>query len=186
MSGMMSERAEIEDILAVLMRDLASLRRKRLREIPTADVYIVGLQDYLRRGYHHGAAARIEAEAANARPYPSPEPLAGPHRDRTEAMTIGLRCGHCNVRVREQIYSDEPRPFEVNGSVYHSAVRCRDRLKQRIATLTKNRDDALLALGTAAPAAKWVIDHAPRHDAHDQEHAKLALESIRAAVSVLR
>ena len=49
-----------------------------------------------------------------------------------------------------------------------------------------SRETALSALTTAAPAVKWVIDHAPRHDAHDQEHAKLALQHIRAAISELR
>ena len=49
-----------------------------------------------------------------------------------------------------------------------------------------SRETALSALTTAAPAVKWVIDHAPRHDAHDQEHAKLALQHIRADISELR
>lgn len=49
-----------------------------------------------------------------------------------------------------------------------------------------SRETALSALTTAAPAVKWVVDHAPRHDAHDQEHAKFALQHIRAAISELR
>jgi hypothetical protein len=101
-------------------------------------------------------------------------------------MTIGPRCEHCNVQVREQIYNNEPRPFEVEGGVYHSAARCRDRLSRRVASLVKNRDTALLALATAVAAAKWVVDHAPRHDMHDQEQAKIALESARAARTALQ
>ena len=92
---------------------------------------------------------------------------------------------YCNIEVRER-YDEMPKVFEVIDGVYHSPARCRDRLARRVTELTRSRDAALEALGTAVPAAKWVVDHAPRHDAHDQEHAKLALERARVARTVLR
>jgi hypothetical protein len=45
---------------------------------------------------------------------------------------------------------------------------------------------AIDSLGTARPAIHWVINHAPRFDAHDQMHAEIALEHVVEALKVLR
>jgi hypothetical protein len=52
-------------------------------------------------------------------------------------VTIGPNCEHCGVRVREQYYKDEARPFEVQAGVYHSLARCRDHVLARKAKLER-------------------------------------------------
>jgi hypothetical protein len=88
------------------------------------------------------------------------------------ALVIGQLEAHGNLGV-------EPRAL-------HSTDRCRDRLARRVAALLVSRKAAIDELTTAAPAAQWVVNHAPRHDAHDQGHARLALAHIRSALSKLR
>lgn len=59
-------------------------------------------------------------------------------------------------------------------------------LPRRTERTQRSIDDALQHLETARPALKWVRNHAPRHDAHDQSHAELALKQVLAAIEVLR
>lgn len=54
--------------------------------------------------------------------------------------------------------------------------------KELLARIAK----ATEALATARPAIKWVLNHAPRFDAHDQGHARLALQHVQEALEALR
>lgn len=52
--------------------------------------------------------------------------------------------------------------------------------------IDRAKETALEALGTARLAANWVVNHAGRNNAHDMEHARLALRGILEAQGVLR
>lgn len=58
--------------------------------------------------------------------------------------------------------------------------------RETMALLQKRCQEALQHVESARPALKWVRNHAPRHDDHDQAHAQLALDHVLQAVDVLR
>ncbi len=60
------------------------------------------------------------------------------------------------------------------------------RARETTALLQKRCQEALQHVESARPALKWVRNHAPRHDDHDQAHAQLALDHVLQAVDVLR
>ena len=57
------KRDEIEDVFATLTRDIARMDAGTGSWGPTPRAYAVALRDYLRRGYHHGDAAKLEIES---------------------------------------------------------------------------------------------------------------------------
>jgi hypothetical protein len=56
---------EIEDVLATLTRDINRMRAGTGSWGPTPEAYAVALREYLRRGYHHGEAAKMEIEESD-------------------------------------------------------------------------------------------------------------------------
>jgi len=76
-------------------------------------------------------------------------------------LVIGPACEHCGIAVREQYYDDAPKPFEVEAGMYHSAARCRDRLRSRLAELHALAD----AHNPKPPSPERKADFEARHRA---------------------